>query len=232
MTPAVTGPPATASDARPASHPAAPPLAPLVAATLTAAGLHVSGPDPDDPDADTLAIECPLARCLLTVNIMGTAELDWAPLTTAATDPHHVADLAAALLAGPPHPRHPDAKTTSDITYKGIIGMDLRAAGYAVTLDIHADDYYYDVTADIKATNPRAPTAGTIYITDQGGLTWHRHYWDTRAEPAPLPDPPATARAIAATITHALTSSHEQDPPASLAEDPIARETTRSHTVE
>jgi len=205
---------ATATSSAQAGQPPAPHLAPLVAATLTAAGFRVTGPDPGDPAAGELAIHCPQARCLLTISPWGTAELDWTPDATPATDPHHVSDLAAALLAGPPRPRHPDAKPASDITFKGIVGMDMRAAGYTVTLDVHPDDYYYDVAAEITVTNPRAPAAGIIHVTDETGLTWHRDYWEAQAagtrnpgDRTWLPDPAATAQAIAATITRALTTA-------------------------
>jgi len=177
-------------------------LARLTAATLTAAGHHVTGPD----EHGRLLIASRLAHCVLLVTDAPDAEFHWTPIAPMAADPHHAADLAAALLAGPPRPRHPDAKTTSHITFKGIAGMDLRHAGYAVHLNVHADDYYYDVIAELTVTNPRSPGTGTAYITDQGGLTWHRDYDAPHAGDAPE-DPATTAQAIAATITHALTTS-------------------------
>ncbi len=185
---------------------AAPPaLAALTAAALTSAGHHVTGPD----DAGRLLIAARLAQCVVIVTDNADAELHWTPHAGQHGDPHATAAMAAALLDGRPCPRHPDAKAGKDITPKGIAGMDLRAGGYTVALTVHTDDYYYDVTAEITVTSPRAP--GTAYLTDQGGLTWHRDYSRDHAaetwEPAYrawLPDPPAAARAIADTITRAL----------------------------
>ena len=78
-------------------------------------------------------------------------------------------------------------------------------------LNAYPDDYYYDVTADITVTDPRAGNSGVVYVTDDGGLTWHRDYWDEHAATAwePrfltwLPDPPAVARAIADDVSRAL----------------------------
>jgi hypothetical protein len=105
--------------------------------------------------------------------------------------------------------------SVSEITFKGIAGMDLKAKGFDVALDVYPDDFRYDVISEIAVTNPR-DDAGTVYITDQGGLTWSRDYWDEHAETTwhPhyrtwLPDPTTVARAIADTITRALSTRHD-----------------------
>jgi hypothetical protein len=178
-------------------------LASLTAASLTAAGLQVTGPDTDG----RLVIASRAAQCELTVSDSADAELFWTPLAAEAADPHRVADL----LFGQPGTRHPDTVSSGDITFKGIVGMDLRAAGFTVELNAYPDDYYYDVTADITVTDPRAGNSGAVYVTDDGGLTWHRDYWDEHAatEWKPgfrtwLPDPSAVARAIADDVSRAL----------------------------
>jgi hypothetical protein len=74
-------------------------LARLTAASLTAAGLQVTGPDTDG----RLVIACRAVRCELTVSDSADAELFWTPFAAEADDPHRVADLAAALLVE----RHP-----------------------------------------------------------------------------------------------------------------------------
>jgi hypothetical protein len=89
--------------------------------------------------------------------------------------------------------------------------MDLRAGGFTVELNAYTDDYYYDVIADITVTDPRAGNSGAVFVSDDGGLTWQRDYWDEHAvtewEPgfrSWLPDPSAVARAIADDVSRAL----------------------------
>ncbi|MGH3253141.1 MAG: hypothetical protein ACRDOI_43960 [Trebonia sp.] len=187
-------------------------LARLTAATLTTAGLHVTGPRPADAEGCRLIIRAHGARYSLLVSDDAQAELQ---TETDDPDPHHLAQLAAALLSSHAPAPQPDASPSRSITYKGIAGTTLRAAGYHVNLNVYPDDHDYDVTADISVTDPRTPNSGTAYLTDQGGLTWYRDYWDDHAETTPgprhrtwLPDPPAAARHIAATITRALSARH------------------------
>jgi hypothetical protein len=196
-------------------------LARLTAAVLSDAGLRVTGPGAaNDDDGGLLVIACHAARCALVVSDSADAELHWSPLAGDAADPHRVADLAAALLTGHPAPRHPGT-ASRDITFKGIVGMDLRAAGLTVELNVYPDETCFDVTAEIAVTDPRTANSGTVYADDHGGLTWHRDYWDEHAETAwqpqfrtCLPDPPAVARAIAGTITRALSTGISHDMPA------------------
>ena len=200
------------SQARPAGADREGGLARLTAASLAAAGVQVTGPDTDG----RLVIAFRAAQCELTVSDSADAELFWTPFAAEAADPHRVADLAAALLSGQPGTRHPDTVSSGDITFKGIVGMDLRAAGFTVELNAYTDDYYYDVTADITVTDPRAGNTGAVYVTDDGGLTWHRDYWEDHAatewEPGFrtwLPDPSAVARAIADDVSRALSVGHD-----------------------
>jgi hypothetical protein len=183
-------------------------LARLTADFLAGAGVRVTGPDPGD--GGRLAIGHPDARYWLLVTDDAHAELQ-----SDDDDPRHVADVAAALLSAiPSDARHPDAISGGGITFKGIAGMDLKAKGFDVALNVYTDDFYYDVSGDIAVTNPRAD-AGTVYINDQGGLTWFRDLWPGHAgtewEPqfrTWLPDPPAVAREIAATVARAIGAGH------------------------
>jgi hypothetical protein len=195
------------SQARPAGADREGGLARLTAASLAAAGVQVTGPDTDG----RLVIAFRAAQCELTVSDSADAELFWTPFAAEAADPHRVADLAAVLLSGQAGARHPDTVSSGDLTFKGIVGMDLRAAGFTVELNAYTDDYYYDVIADITVTDPRAGNTGAVYVTDDGGLTWHRDYWEDHAatewEPAFrtwLPNPSAVARAIADDVSRAL----------------------------
>ena len=189
-------------------------LASLTAASLTAAGLQVTGPDAADTGC-RLDIACHGAQCALFVSDSADAELRWSPVAGGAFDPHRVAGLAAVLLSGRPGARHPDAVSGS-ITFKGIVGMDLKAGGFQVDLNVYPDNRHYDVTVDITVTDPRAGNSGAVYVTDDGGLTWHRDYWHEYAETAwqPefrawLPDPSAVARAIADDVSRALSAGHD-----------------------
>jgi hypothetical protein len=196
-------------------------LASLTAASLTGAGHTVTGLDaaPDD-GGGRLVIASRDARCALVVSDSADAELHWLPFAAGAADPHRVADFAAVLLAGRPAARHPVA-AGRDISFKGIVGMDLRAAGFTVELNVYPDEFYFDVAAEIAVTDPRAGDSGTVYASDDGGLTWHRDFWDEYAETAwqPefrawLPDPSAVARAIAGTVSRALSTGLSHDMPA------------------
>ena len=191
-------------------------LARLTAASLTAAGLQITGPDPADNSGCRLLIARRAVKCELMISDTADAELIWTPFAAAAADPHRVADLAAVLLSGQPGTRHPDTVSSGDITFKGIVGMDLRAAGFTVELNAYTDDHYYDVIADITVTDPRAANSGAVYVTDDGGLTWQRDYWEDHAatEWKPrfrtwLPDPSAVARAIADDVSRALSVGHD-----------------------
>ena len=103
----------------------------LTAAYLTAAGLQVSRPAPRDADGGRLVIACPGAECALMVSDAADAELWWTPLAAGAADPYQAADLAAVLLSGERGARHPEG-ADGDITFKGVVGMDLRAGGFTV----------------------------------------------------------------------------------------------------
>jgi hypothetical protein len=191
-------------------------LARLTAAALTDAGFEVSGPDPGDADGRRLFICCPGGPYSLMVSDDGDAELQGDT-----TDPHRAAEIAAALLSPAPSPaRHPDTASDTVITFKGIAGMDLKAKGFSVTLDIHTDDHYYDVTGEIAATSPDTDTdTGTVFVNDEGGLIWVRDYWPQHASTADkganfrwhFPDPAAVARDIAASVTRALTPGTFKD---------------------
>lgn len=193
-------------------------LARLTAARLTEAGLNVAGPNPEDTDGRRFFISCPGGPYSLVVSDDAQAELQGD-----ADDPHYAADIAAALLSpSPSDARRPAAARDQSLTFKGIAGMDLKAKGFNVTLDIYTDNDYFEVSADIAVTNPGGEP-GTVHINDDGGLTWHRDLWpehaDTEGQGAQrfrwwLSDPVAVARDIADTITRALPTSLSHDLPA------------------
>ena len=194
-------------------------LARLTAARLTEAGLTVTGPDPDDADGRRFFISCPGGPYSLTVSDDAQAELQGD-----ADDPHHAADIAAALLSpGPGAAARPAAAAREQsLTFKGIAGIDLKAKGFNVTLDIYTDNDYFEVSADIIVTS-HGGEPGTVHINDDGGLTWQRDLWpehaDTEGQGAQrfrwrFPDPAAVARDIAGTITRALPTGLSHDLPA------------------
>lgn len=143
----------------------------------------------------------------LAVGDEADAHLSCSPPATGVSDPHRIADIAAALLTGNPGTGEPDpaAPPVSAIGVKGVVGLDLRARGFRVELNTYVFDSTLELAADISATapdaDPRDPdTAGVAYIADDGSIGYERSFWQ--------PDPSAAARAIAATITAALRTAH------------------------
>jgi hypothetical protein len=106
-------------------------LARLAAALITDAGLDVKGPDPDDTDGRRLFISCPGGPYSLVISDDAHAELQGD-----AHDPHHAADIAAALLSPTPSsaPR-PHATPHPGLTLNGNTGQDHKSKGVNVALD-------------------------------------------------------------------------------------------------
>lgn len=175
----------------------------LVAEDLSGTGLDVirSGAG----GWSQIAIACRDGQCALSVSDCGNARWDYWPAGEA--DPGLTADLAAILLTGhpgacPPPQRDPGRQ---DLTFKAVVGLDLRARGLDVKLAVYPDKEVLDAYAEIVITSP-ADTRGDmqVWASDDGHLTWRRDY---------QPGGPAVA-AIVATAKRAISRLHAAGQPA------------------
>jgi hypothetical protein len=149
----------------------------LVADGLTGAGLDVRAPG--DQDGCRLDIAWPGARCTLAVGDCGGAEWEYCPWSPDDADPDLAADLATVLLTGlaGPQPRLGSGHQLENVTFKGIVGLELKARGLEVELAVYCDETAFDTFAEIIATVPgQGDDGGQVCVTDEGGLTWTRDY--------------------------------------------------------
>jgi hypothetical protein len=157
----------------------------LVADGLTGAGLDVR--PPADADGCRLDIAMPGARCTLAVGEGGSAEWEYWPWSADDADPGLTADLATVLLTGRsgPQPRLGSGHQRENVTFKGIVGLELKARGLDVELAVYTDETAFDVFAEIVVTLPGAGgVGGQVCVADDGGLTWTRDYLAEAADPA------------------------------------------------
>jgi hypothetical protein len=184
----------------------------LVADGLTGAGLDVSPPTDGEGRLD---IAWPRARCTLAVGEGGSAEWEYCPWSPADADPDLTADLATALLTGRsgPHPRLGSGHQLENVTFKGIVGLELKARGLEVELAVYCDEAAFDTFAEIIATVPgQGDDGGQVCVTDEGGLTWTRDYWAEAAAAliaAPglcgqAADPASIAGSVVDAVTRAM----------------------------
>jgi hypothetical protein len=93
-------------------------------------------------------------------------------------DPQLTADLATALLTGNAghYPRPAGGYRREGITFRGIVGRELKARGLDVGLEVYADEDYFDAHAEIIVTNHGSQDDAQVRVTDEGCLTWTRDY--------------------------------------------------------
>lgn len=157
----------------------------LVTDGLTSVGLDIRSPA--DADDSRLAIDWPGARCSLAVGEGGSAEWEYWPWSPQDADPDLTADLATALLTGRsgPQPRLGSGRQFDNVTFRGIVGLELRAGGLEVELAVYCDETAFDTFAEIVATVPGpGDGGGQVCVSDDGGLTWTRDYLAEAADPA------------------------------------------------
>jgi len=183
----------------------------LVADGLTGAGLDVR--PPGDADGCRLDIAWPGARCTLAVGDCGSAEWEYWPWSPQDADPNLTADLATALLTGRtgPQPRLGSGHQRENVTFKGIVGLELKARGLEVELAVYCDETAFDTFAEIIATAPGpGDDGGQVCVTDEGGLTWTRYYLAEAAlVSAPglcgqAADPASIAGSVVEAVTRAM----------------------------
>jgi hypothetical protein len=159
----------------------------LVADGLAGAGLDVR--PPADADGCRLDIAVPGARCTLAVGEGGSAEWEFWPWSADDADPGLTADLATVLLTGRsgPQPRLGSGYQRENVTFKGIVGLELKARGLDVELAVYCDETAFDVFAEIVVTGPeQGDGGGEVCVADDGGLTWTRDYLAEAADPASI----------------------------------------------
>jgi hypothetical protein len=179
----------------------------LVADGLADAGLDVSAPG--DEEGCRLDIALSGARCTLAVGEGGSAEWEYWPWSADDADPDLTADLATVLLTGQagPQPRLGSGHQRENVTFKGIVGLELKARGLEVELAVYCDETAFDVIAEIIATVPGQGGGGQVCVADDGGLIWTRDYL---AGAAALPGPGHAGQAadpgsIAGLVVEAVT---------------------------
>lgn len=183
----------------------------LVADGLTDAGLDVRAPGDGEGRLD---IAMPGARCTLAVGDGGSAEWEYCPRSPQDADPDLAADLATVLLTGRsgPQPRLGSGHQFENVTFKGIVGLELKARGLEVELAVYCDETAFDTFAEIIATVPgQGDGGGQVCVTDEGGLTWTRDYWAETAAVVLAPelcgqvaDPASIAGSVVEAVTRAM----------------------------
>jgi hypothetical protein len=182
----------------------------LVADGLAGAGLDVR--QPADADGCRLDIALPGARCTLAVGEGGSAEWAYRPWSADDADPDLTADLATVLLTGQawPQRRLASGHHREDITFKGIVGLELKARGLDVELAVYCDETAFDVFAEIVVTVPGpGDGGGQVCVADDGGLTWTRDYLADAAVLSGLglvgqADPAGIAGLVVEAVTRAM----------------------------
>ena len=183
----------------------------LVMDGLTCAGLDVRPPGDGEGRLD---IAWPGARCTLAVGECGSAEWEYCPWSPQDADPDLTADLATALLTGQagPQPRLGSGHQRENVTFKGIVGLELKARGLEVELAVYCDETAFDTFAEIIATAPGpGDDCGQVCVTDDGGLTWTRDYLAETAAMVSAPDrcgqvadPASIASSVVEAVTRAM----------------------------
>jgi hypothetical protein len=194
--------------------------------SLVAGGLVGSGLDVREGEDSRLAITCPGARCMLLVSDYGSAEWEYCPRCPDVADPGLAADMATSLLTGRagPFPRLAPRSSPGSLTFKGIVGRELKARGLDVELAVYADEVAYAAFAQVVATAPGGDDDAQVHVADDGGLTWIRDYEAEAAIVAgPEPYQPADAAGVAAAVVAAVTGAMAfLNPPAARAADEVA----------
>jgi hypothetical protein len=183
----------------------------LVADGLAGCGLGIDMSESEG--GSRLEITCAAGLCTLSVSDWGYAEWDYCPEAGGHADPKLIADLATALLTGRAGecPRLGGGYEREEITFKGVVGLELKARGLDVDLDVYQDEDYFDVRAEIVAVSRAGDDDAKVCVTDDGCLTWMRDYWAEAAtivrEPdscGPVIDPATVAASVVETITRAM----------------------------
>ena len=143
----------------------------------------------------------------------GDVEWECCPWASDEADPKQIADVATVLLTGraQDYPRRGNGYAREGLTFKGIVGLELRARGFDVDREVYEDADYFDARAEIVVTNPGSGEDAAVHVADDGSVTWMRDYWAEAAiviwEPefrGWIADPATVAGTVVATISRAM----------------------------
>jgi hypothetical protein len=112
----------------------------MIADGLTGNGLDVRPLEQDG--SRRLAIASADGRCTLVVNDLGDTGWEYCPWSIDSADPKQLADVTTALLTGraDDFPRLGRGYEHEGITLKGIVGLELKARGMDVGLNVYPDE--------------------------------------------------------------------------------------------
>jgi hypothetical protein len=180
----------------------------MVAGGLSGQGFHVALPDSPDERELTITNIPGVRSCRLYVGDRGDVEWDYPAPEGQKPDPKRIADVVTAVLSGDtgPHERLGRGSDNASITFKGIVGLELKARGFTVGLDVHEDYFAFTVTADIYVIPPGSCGLPMAYVNDDGVVTWINEYDHG------LSGEEAIARDIVDTVTRAVRMAYGEWP--------------------
>jgi hypothetical protein len=193
----------------------------MVADGLSRQGFRVTLPDDPDDRELTIANLPGIRSCRLHVGDGGDVEWDYPTPEGREPDPKRVADIVTAVLTGDagPHERLSNSEGTARITFKGIVGLELKTRGFTVGLDVYEDYVAFTVAADIFVTPTGTRGASLVRVNDDGVVMWMNDYWPRHGtsgcEPPydhRLSGKDTIAREIVETVTRAVRVAYGQWP--------------------
>jgi hypothetical protein len=178
----------------------------MVGAYLSALGFHVAFPD--DPDGRSLTItKVPdVSPCRLLVDDNGNIEWDYPAPLGGNPDPKRIADVVTVLLTGKSSPseRMAHGYRSPSLTFKGVVGSELRERGFNVELAVYKDDASFNVLAEIVVSMPGGDTESEVSVADDGSIMWTNDYWRECVATGRLSGKEAVARGIVDTVSRAV----------------------------
>jgi hypothetical protein len=183
----------------------------LVTERLKAHGFSVHLPEQEDERR--VHVERWGGQCDLSIGDSGFVEWECAPWASDKADPRLTADIAAFLLAGEneDNPRQNGGYDPRGLSFKGIVGNELRARGFDVGLEVYEDNELFEAFTEIVVTNPVIHPNATVRIASDGAIAWECDYpyevaaiTDTPEYPAALAEPGELADSITGTVARAI----------------------------
>lgn len=160
-----------------------------------------------------ISVPCHGGRCYLLVWDEGLVEWECVPQAGSEADPKTAADIAAFLLTGKgdSSPREDGISHGDGLSFKGIVGTELRARGFNVGLEVYEDTGTFTVASEILVTNPVVHPNSSVRISDEGAISWECDYPCEITATACAPycagvvaEPARLADSIVSTVTHAM----------------------------